>query len=177
MNQPAVAGALFDFAAYLTSLDPPLTVGAKHISSDILEHLQAWAKLRGFDLDPADVKDWNKTQRTFAHELISVQPMPGPTGVLFLLDYTYGTTKPQRTYLATIRFLRSVPDGRYVALARIGGKPAKWGLVVDIEEVRGEEVTARVAFLSDKGDHDLMVPRRTFELIEGDRVVAKGVLS
>jgi hypothetical protein len=150
MNQPAVAGALFDFAAYLTSLDPPLTVGAKHISSDILEHL---------------------------HELISVQPMPGPTGVLFLLDYTYGTTKPQRTYLATIRFLRSVPDGRYVALARIGGKPAKWGLVVDIEEVRGEEVTARVAFLSDKGDHDLMVPRRTFELIEGDRVVAKGVLS
>lgn len=53
-----VAGALFDFAAYLTGLPTEMTIGANASSVHVLEHLKTWAALRGLDLTDPLVKDW-----------------------------------------------------------------------------------------------------------------------
>lgn len=60
----AVAGALFDFAAYLTTLPDyeSFPVGAKHPTPPMMDALKKWAEKRGNTaswLDHADVQDWN----------------------------------------------------------------------------------------------------------------------
>jgi len=55
-----IAGALFDFLGYLTTLKNPITRSSKHEAPLGLKCLQEWAKKRKFDLEDADVKNWNK---------------------------------------------------------------------------------------------------------------------
>lgn len=55
-----VAGAVFDFTGYLTTLPGTTKVGAKHEVSPLLEHLIAWASSRGLALDDALVKGWEQ---------------------------------------------------------------------------------------------------------------------
>lgn len=55
-----IAGALFDFAGYLTTLDKSVTVGASEPSSPMVHLLEGWAEKRGLNLSDANVQDWNK---------------------------------------------------------------------------------------------------------------------
>jgi len=55
-----IAGALFDFVGYLTSMEKAITFGCKYNVPEALECLSKWAEERKFDLDDADVKNWNK---------------------------------------------------------------------------------------------------------------------
>jgi len=63
MNDPRIAGALFDFAGYLTTRDSPTTFGACYDASPVVKLLTDWAKERGLSLDDAMVKGWEKGVR------------------------------------------------------------------------------------------------------------------
>ena len=56
--QMLVAGALFDFAGYLTTLPEPLAIGAAEFSGPMVEHLKKWAETRNLPLDEAAVMSW-----------------------------------------------------------------------------------------------------------------------
>jgi hypothetical protein len=60
-NESMIAGALFDFVGYLTTLDEPVTFSGKHDATAALDLLGEWASQRGLDLDEADVKGWVNT--------------------------------------------------------------------------------------------------------------------
>ena len=55
-----IAGALFDFCGYLTTMpkDQAITVSGSHEASSIVEALKAWAANRSLHLDDADVSGW-----------------------------------------------------------------------------------------------------------------------
>jgi hypothetical protein len=59
-TQSLIAGAIFDFAAHLTTLPKTIRVGTEETVYDVLEELQRWAFDRRLDLDGADVTGWNK---------------------------------------------------------------------------------------------------------------------
>ena len=54
-----VAGAVFDFAAFLTTLDQPVTLGAKVNAAPAADLVKEWASQRGLDIDQAIVRRWN----------------------------------------------------------------------------------------------------------------------
>ena len=60
MKEPeaVVMGALFDFAAHLTTLDQSITVGRTHEVAPILEALTTFVAARGIDGKGADVLGW-----------------------------------------------------------------------------------------------------------------------
>jgi hypothetical protein len=58
VTEAAIAGALFDFAGYLTTLAESYTVGEKHDASRMVEELRIWARTRKLSLEPADVMHW-----------------------------------------------------------------------------------------------------------------------
>jgi len=60
MNDPRLAGALFDFLGYLTTLPEPLTLGGRALTYPALEHLEAWAKTRELELQDANVEGWTQ---------------------------------------------------------------------------------------------------------------------
>ncbi|BCG50132.1 hypothetical protein [Ralstonia phage RP13] len=55
-----VAGALYDFAARLTTLDQSITVGAKHNASPMAELVNKFINERGVDQSEAMVQDWTE---------------------------------------------------------------------------------------------------------------------
>ena len=55
-----IAGALFDFIGYLTSMEKAITFGCKYNVPEALECLSKWAKKRNLNLEGADVKNWDK---------------------------------------------------------------------------------------------------------------------
>lgn len=57
MNE-IIAGALFDFAAYLTTRNETLVLGSGHDAAPIVQALEEWAEDREFDLTDADVTHW-----------------------------------------------------------------------------------------------------------------------
>ena len=58
-----IAGALFDFCGYLTTMpkDQAITVSGSHEASSIVEALKVWAANRSLHLDDADVSGWRVT--------------------------------------------------------------------------------------------------------------------
>lgn len=54
-----IAGALFDFCGYITTVEE-FVVGSSQTPHVLMEHMNAWAKLRGLDLNEADVESWNQ---------------------------------------------------------------------------------------------------------------------
>lgn len=59
-HQSTIAGALFDFASHLTTLDETYLVGGKHDASRMVRELKVWALKRGLRLEDADVMHWNR---------------------------------------------------------------------------------------------------------------------
>ena len=50
-----IAGAVFDFAARLSTLERPIIVGASHECAPVLiEQMKAWAKERGLNIEEVD---------------------------------------------------------------------------------------------------------------------------
>jgi hypothetical protein len=60
MMQNIVAGALFDFLGFLTTLEEPITMSGQHEAPKALLLLEEWAAKRGLDLDGADVMGWRR---------------------------------------------------------------------------------------------------------------------
>jgi hypothetical protein len=60
-TQSLIAGAIFDFAAYLTTRPKTIHVGASEVVPPLVEELQKWALLRKLELSKADVLGWDKT--------------------------------------------------------------------------------------------------------------------
>lgn len=54
-----IAGAIYDFAGYLTTRNPAISVGATKNAAPIVEHITTWAELHGLQLDDADVYSWH----------------------------------------------------------------------------------------------------------------------
>ena len=59
-----IAGALFDFLGYLTSLpaQEAVTFSECHEASSAVEHLEKWAEKRSLSLDEADLFGWHTTK-------------------------------------------------------------------------------------------------------------------
>lgn len=57
-NDDMVAGALFDFAAWLTTREATLIVGASHESSAIVPVVQDFLKARGLEKAKPFVSGW-----------------------------------------------------------------------------------------------------------------------
>jgi hypothetical protein len=60
-TQSLIAGAVFDFAAHLTTLPKTVRVGGAEPVYDVLAELERWAFQRNLVLDDADVQGWDKT--------------------------------------------------------------------------------------------------------------------
>jgi hypothetical protein len=59
-TQSLIAGALYDFAAHLTTLPKTIKAGGAEPVYGVHEALQMWAHKRGLDLNAVD-PDWSKT--------------------------------------------------------------------------------------------------------------------
>lgn len=59
-NQKMVSGAIYDFGAYLTTLNQSHTFGSTHNASPMVDLIKQWAAQRKLSLDGADVQDWEK---------------------------------------------------------------------------------------------------------------------
>lgn len=59
-TQSLIAGALFDFASWLTGQRPSFEVGSDKPVYPVLESLQKWASERDFDLEVGADFEWNK---------------------------------------------------------------------------------------------------------------------
>lgn len=53
-----VAGALYDFLGYLTSLEKPIRLGSSCNANPAINALKQWAKERDFNIEDADVQTW-----------------------------------------------------------------------------------------------------------------------
>lgn len=53
------AGLLYDFAGYLTTREQSFVSGASEDPSPVLNHLEAFAKMRGLSLNDPDIVDWH----------------------------------------------------------------------------------------------------------------------
>lgn len=58
-TQSIIAGAVFDFAAWLTTRPKTVRAGAEEEASPMVDLLEGWASERGLSLDNAMVQDWN----------------------------------------------------------------------------------------------------------------------
>lgn len=54
-----VAGALYDFLGYITTLDPPMAIGQGEQPHQLIKRLEEWATKRNLDLGSADVHRWH----------------------------------------------------------------------------------------------------------------------
>lgn len=53
-----VAGAIYDFAGFLTTRRPAIAVGASALTYPVAELVREWAAARGLSLREADVEHW-----------------------------------------------------------------------------------------------------------------------
>ena len=54
-----IAGALFDFMGYLTSVPKSVNVGSSHDAGKMLDLFDKWRSNRNLDINNADVTDWD----------------------------------------------------------------------------------------------------------------------
>lgn len=73
--QSLIAGAVFDFAAHLTTLPRTVRVGAKEPVYDVLAELERWAFQRNLDIEEADVVGWSKAASVTTLEDIVSMPV------------------------------------------------------------------------------------------------------
>ncbi|MFA5376619.1 MAG: hypothetical protein WC455_12805 [Dehalococcoidia bacterium] len=53
-----IAGAIFDFVAFLTTRDEQITLSAHHNASPAVKAIEEFAATRSLSLDEADVQEW-----------------------------------------------------------------------------------------------------------------------
>ena len=58
-----IAGAIFDFAGFLTTREGVIEVGANANASPVADLIQEWAELRGLSLADASVLSWQEVCR------------------------------------------------------------------------------------------------------------------
>lgn len=71
------------------------------------------------------------------------------------------------------------PRDRYAALSRFGDEAPRFSLTAEFLESLGEsrwETLAMVDFLVDSAPHELLVRGAEFDLVEGNTVVAQGIV-
>lgn len=66
----AIAGAVFDFAGYITWHPDTIEVGSTADASPIVQRIRAWAKHSGLSIGSANVESWNA---------VLAEPAVGPT--------------------------------------------------------------------------------------------------
>jgi hypothetical protein len=59
MSDRNIAGALFDFLGFLTTLEKSVSLGVSELATPAVDLLTEWAKTRGLGLDDADVSGWH----------------------------------------------------------------------------------------------------------------------
>ena len=59
--EQAIAGAIFDFAGYLTSHPDTIEVGSAANAAVMVERIRAWAGYSGLSIENANVEKWNAT--------------------------------------------------------------------------------------------------------------------
>ncbi len=97
-----VAGALFDFLGYLTTLPKgsAITFSSSHEATPAVEHLRAWAGSRNLQLEPADVSGWSHRLAAPAAPVAFRQLLTGqvfrfkPDGPTFKRDKSFFETMP-----------------------------------------------------------------------------------
>jgi len=57
---PIVAGAIYDFAGFLTTRDAVIPVGSSANASPMVELVKQWAEMRGLQLHDAAVQSWQE---------------------------------------------------------------------------------------------------------------------
>lgn len=57
-----VAGAIFDFAGYLTTRPKSTKIGSAEDASPMVGHIEKWSKERGLSIDGANVERWNEAE-------------------------------------------------------------------------------------------------------------------
>ena len=62
-----IAGAIFDFAGWVTSQPKPMS--SKHNAAPMVELIQDWAAARGLSLDDPAVQDWPKLRDAFMDKM------------------------------------------------------------------------------------------------------------
>lgn len=55
-----IAGAIYDFAGFLTTLDPTIQVGATEHPEPVINAIITWAATRGLSIDQPFVQDWKE---------------------------------------------------------------------------------------------------------------------
>lgn len=58
--QKLIAGAIFDFAGYLTTRDNDIPVGSHSDAAPMVKLIQDWAKIRNLNTTEAAVLSWNE---------------------------------------------------------------------------------------------------------------------
>ena len=54
-----IAGAIYDFAGFLTTLEDFISIGSTENASIMIELISEWAEKRNLNIDDADVSGWN----------------------------------------------------------------------------------------------------------------------
>lgn len=74
-----IFGAIFDFSAYLTVQDKPITLSSHHESGAIVDCIRAWAERRNIRTDDADVLFWQTTLNQIKTELEDKKNLKKPS--------------------------------------------------------------------------------------------------
>ncbi len=94
-------------------------------------------------------------------------------------------TRLDPDYWARIKFLgpeeggmKNLPESHLAAPVKIEGV-SNWTLLVEFlaEPTAGEDVPALVDFLADEAPRELLKPNTRFQLLQGNSVVAEGVVT
>lgn len=59
-DDATIAGAIFDFAGYLTTREEDFMVGSHSHSGEIVNHIIEFLKSRNIDSTKADVENWTR---------------------------------------------------------------------------------------------------------------------
>lgn len=55
-----IAGAIYDFMAWLSTRDEPITIGSNNDCAPLPPLIEEWAATRGLDTSHADVMKWRE---------------------------------------------------------------------------------------------------------------------
>ncbi len=58
-NHKKIAGAIFDFAAFLTILEYPYTISRNHDSSRMVDLIREWSVSRGLNIETPFISAWH----------------------------------------------------------------------------------------------------------------------
>ena len=123
-----IAGALFDFLGYLTSLpaQEAVTFSECHEASSAVEHLEKWAEKRSLSLDEADLFGWHTTKADTTDALDAMR-FRALFGAAIAEDETFidafNSIVPENDSKVTLDEIRTAIDASLAAQTTQGAKP------------------------------------------------------